>query len=82
MGYVSFRQLYVICLYKKSQVGLNSSGLLFLSLRGGRELPGRFCVVTKLCLHGGVDVAMALRTPGGDAIFLSENHDVCLVENI
>ena len=61
-------------LVAKSKVGFNSSRLLFLSLRGGRELPGLFCVCTELCVHGAVHVAMALRTLGGETTqnFVSE----------
>ena len=54
-------------LVAKSKVGFNSSRLLFLSLRGGRELPGLFGVCTELCVHGALDVAMALRTLGGES---------------
>ena len=54
-------------LVAKSKVGFNSSRLLFLSLRGGRELPGLFGVCTELCVHGALHVAMALRTLGGES---------------
>ena len=53
-------------LVAQSKVGFNSSRLLFLSLRGGRELPGLFGVCTELRVHGAVHVAMALRTLGGE----------------